>query len=454
MDEKQKLIDQHREKIAAMRRAINGAPNGRLTDQAFVEYRALEDDCDALAGRITNLTRQPWGARIDNSMSRVERLEAREAYGRQSTGCPGLEDTPRGGSAQSEARIIRPGEPRGYNAMFGAGSNDGWRGGFTEFVQAVASGRAHPQLRGLSEGVGADGGFLVPAEYAGELFNLALEGEIVRPRATIFPMKSRELKIPATTIGDHSSNLFGGTVAYWGSEGGTLSESAPAFKELELKAGKLSIFTKSTTEWREDGINADQVLRTIFSSAIGWYLDVAFLSGNGAGRPLGILNAGCTIEVPAEDSQAGASIVYANLTKMLAALAPASFKNSVWLANPSTIPQLLSLVIVSGAGGTVLPVLKESNGSFSILTRPVVFTEKLPALGAKGDLALVDLSQYAVGIRGDLRLENSNGPYFTTDQIAWRCIARVDGQPLWSEPLTLADGVTEVSPFVVLAERA
>ena len=51
-------------------------------------------------------------------------------------------------------------------------------------------------------------------------------------------------------------------------------------------------------------------------------------------------------------------------------------------------------------------------------------------------------------------MEKSNHVHFQTDEIAWRCILRCDGMPLWDTVLVTKDGVTTVSPFVCLAARA
>ena len=115
---------------------------------------------------------------------------------------------------------------------------------------------------------------------------------------------------------------------------------------------------------------------------------------------------------------------------------------------------MLQLSIAVGTGGDHIPVMKESNGEFSILTWPVVFTEKTEVLGDQGDVVLADLSQYVIGLRSEMRFDMSIHVHFSTDELLARLIERHDGQPLWSEALTLEDGSTEVSPFVVLAERA
>jgi HK97 family phage major capsid protein len=159
--------------------------------------------------------------------------------------------------------------------------------------------------------------------------------------------------------------------------------------------------------------------------------------------------------VSAEGGQSADTIEYANLTKMLSRLWPGSFNNAIWLASVSTIPQLLALTIEVGtAGGSHYPVLSESKGQWRLLTRPIVFTEHMSVLGDLFDIALCDFSQYVIGLRQGMRFDTSIHVHFQTDELLARLIERHDGQPLWSEALTLEDGSTTVSPFVTLAERA
>jgi HK97 family phage major capsid protein len=86
-------------------------------------------------------------------------------------------------------------------------------------------------------------------------------------------------------------------------------------------------------------------------------------------------------------------------------------------------------------------------------SRPVKFTEKVPALGSRGDIGLYDFSQYVVGIRLGMSLERSGHAGFASDTTYYRGLLRVDGQPTWRQPLTPRNGSTTLSPFVTLAAR-
>jgi len=274
------------------------------------------------------------------------------------------------------------------------------------------------------------------------------------PLSTLQPMKSNQINLPAMDIGDHSSNLYGGFTASYKGEAATLTEANPKTRAMTLTARKLTGFLRFSNELMSDIPNGEKQILDICGKGLAWYRDKAFLKGTGAAQPLGILNSSCLLAQAKESGQPSDTIMYENLTGMMAKMHPACFKNSVWVCHQTTIPQLLQLSIAVGVAGSHIPVLNEKNGQFTILTRPVIFTEKTEVLGDQGDVLLADFSQYVIGLREEMRIDLSQHLYFQTDEGAARLIERHDGQPLWSETLTLEDGSTEVSPFVVLAERA
>jgi HK97 family phage major capsid protein len=330
-----------------------------------------------------------------------------------------------------------------------------WKDKDISFWQAVFSGRMHPELttRAMNEAIGSDGGFLVPVEYSTMIHNVALEDEIVQPLAFVQPMQSKTMKIPAFTIGDHSSNLYGGFIAYYKGEATALTEADPTVRAMELTARKLTGYIKMSNELASDVPGGENQIVNICGNGLAWYRDKSFLKGSGAGEPLGILNASCLKVTAKEAGQSASTIVYENLINMVKDLHPACFKRSVWICHQTTIPQLLSLSVAVGTGGSHIPVMRETDGGFQILTRPVIFTEKTETLGSQGDILLADFSQYVVGLREEMRIDYSIHVAFTTDELVARLIERHDGQPLWDETLTLEDGTTTVGPFVTLAER-
>lgn len=350
-----------------------------------------------------------------------------------------------------------PGQDKSWKALFGNRGGLHWEDKETNFFSAIFSGRHHPGLirASMSETIPSEGGFLVPQQQAANIHAVSLENEIVQPRCYVQPMSSNSCKIPAMAIGDHSTALFGGFTASYTDEAGTIDENNPKTRAMELNARKLTGLIRFSSELNADTPGGMSQIENLCGRGLAWYRDKAFIKGTGGGQPLGILNCPCLVTVDKESGQRADTIVYENLTKMMARMFAGSFLNSVWVAHQSTIPQLLTLSIAVGVAGTAIPVMtRGANGGFEILTRPVLFTEKTETLGNKGDIMLCDFSQYVVGLRSEMRFDTSIHVAFTTDELLSRIIERHDGQPLWDKALTLADGTTTVSPFICLAERA
>lgn len=345
---------------------------------------------------------------------------------------------PGGGHSSGEPKLNAKIKPRTFEQLFGraaALNNGGW-GSFDEFLSAVHSGRHHPQLLASSmatEGVPADGGFSVPTQYVAAMLNASLENEIVRPRADVIPMATRTKIVNGFDISDSSSTLFGGFTGQWVAEGGEITAQNPKMRAVELDAKKLALLTEVTNELSLDGDTFEQRLGNALTQAVGWFFDNAFLTGTGAGQPLGVLNDPALISQTKETDQASSTIVYQNIAKMFSRLHPACMSNAVWVANVTALPQLMTTTITVGTGGSFVPLVTESNGNFTMLSRPLLFTEKLPALGSKGDILLADFSQYFIGIRKDMSIDKSTHVGFTRDTSHYRGILRADGCGKWSK---------------------
>ena len=365
-------------------------------------------------------------------------------------------------SGRSTGRAGQPrragvGARRDYAGVFGLDRlDDGGFPSFNDYLATVHAGLADPRLQTMAaanERIGSAGGFAVPEAYTASLLDASLEDEIVRPRANFVPLTGETTKAPVFDGQDHSAGaLFGGLTPRWLDEEATGTNEQPKLALLELHAHKVGLFALSSNELVADGRDYETQLGNAMIKGCSWGLDYAFLNGNGVAKPRGVLHDPALIVVAKETGQLADTIVYENLVKMFARMHPAGVGKSIWIANMATIPQLLTLSMAVGTGGVTIPVLSQSGGQFSILTRPVVFTEKVPTLGDEGDISLVDLSQYSVGLRKEAVLEKSIHVGWQTDQAGYRTILRADGRGSWTEALTPRNGPT-LSWAVTLAAR-
>jgi HK97 family phage major capsid protein len=306
----------------------------------------------------------------------------------------------------------------------------------------------------MVEGVPSSGGFSVPEPLAAQWLDDSLEAELIRPRATVWTMESASRKVAGWDANDQTGgSLFGGFKMEFLAEEGTGNKQTGKLRAIQLEAKKGAIFVDVSNELREDGQGFEAQLDRAMRLSIGYGLDNAFINAPGAGQPLGLRNGPAKITVVKETGQSSATVLWENLCKMFARMYPAGRQRAIWLANDTTIPQLLSLNIAVGTAGSWIPVMTGSTGAFQILGRPVVFTSHLPTVGAADDIMFVDLSQYAIGMRRSLQLERSNIPGWTQDLMSYRALLRFDGQDTWNAPITPENGNT-LSWCVGLGARA
>jgi len=250
--------------------------------------------------------------------------------------------------------------------------------------------------------------------------------------------------------------VFGGIQAYWTPESGTFTQTEPTFGQVRLDAGKLMGGTRVTNELiRDSVISLEAILNRLFAQAIAYFEDDAFINGVGAGQPIGILNADAMVTVSKETGQAATTIVWENIVKMYSRMLPSSLGNSIWYGHNDIFPQLATMSLNVGTGGSAIWINQGVSGPpATILGRPLFLTEKAQTLGTAGDLVLVDPSYYLIGDRQNLEVASSMHTRFNTDETEWRFIERLTGKPWIDSALTPRNGSNTVSPFVNLATRS
>lgn len=304
--------------------------------------------------------------------------------------------------------------------------------------------------------VPADGGFLIPEYLRSELLRVALERAVVRPRARVIPMETLTVPFPMIDSTSNASNVYGGVTAYWTEEAASLTDSSPTFGRVKLEAKKLTAYSEIPNELFSDSIiSLEMFIGEIFPEALAWFEDVAFIRGTGVGEPLGFLNAPAAVSVAKETGQAAATIVWENLVKMYSRILPSSLDRAVWIAHIDTFPELATMALSVGTGGSAI-WLQNGVGTppMSILGRPVIFTEKVSTLGTVGDISLVDFGYYLIGDRQAVQMDTSPHFRFQNDITAVRLISRLDGRPWLQSAITPNQGSNTLSPIVTLATRA
>jgi HK97 family phage major capsid protein len=431
-----------------------------IGDGAIEGNRALTTD---ERSRFTAYGRKIDGLEKDLAANAIELAagEQRDEDVRNYRG-PLLDDPDAAASARANARAgfptggygsgtSGPARPAGrkFADLFAqvAGQTDGWAPG--EYLHVIGHGLHDQRLRADSQSgsVPSAGGFAVPGQLLGILLDSSLESEIVRSRCITWPMTTSELDVPALDDLDRSGGDIAGLTLQFTAELGIMIPQVAKLRALKLRARKGSLFVESSNELLQDAPNFESNLTAALIKVLSFGLDANFLFGTGAAGPLGALVSPAAIKVV---RTAAGDIQYeTDILTMFSRLTSASVSRAVWLASPSCIPKLGALSINIGAGGSHIPALTSPGGQWTLLTRPMIFSEKMKVLGTEADLALCDFGAYAIGMRREASLDKSAHVGFAKDVETYRLIVRCDGQPTLSGPVTPLNGPT-LSPFVVL----
>jgi HK97 family phage major capsid protein len=355
--------------------------------------------------------------------------------------------------------------PKAQGAKFSA---EAYGGSLSQFLLDIspkaymtaelAAKRENLKNAAASSGEPASGGFLVPEAFRAELLSLSLEASVVRPRARIVPMETSRVIYPYIDDTSHATNVFGGVQGYWTPESGQMTDVAASFGRLALEAWKLTAFANVPNELIADSaVSFEAFIRSTFPQALAYFADVAFLSGSGAGQPLGILTAGngARVSVAKETNQPADTIVWENLVKMYARMLPQSLGSAVWVVSPDVFPELATMALSVGTGGGPVWLSNGVGGPpATILGRPVIISEKVENLGDKGDINFIDFSYYLVGDRQAMTVASSEHFRFQNGETSFKFVERLDGRPWLQSALTPRNGGPTLSPFVTLDERA
>lgn len=428
-------------------------------DAIFAEFKAVEDDIrrrEIIAEQRARLA-DPQGRQTEPQMPEPQ------APQQHSQGPADPQQQQRRQSTRRPSILSFP-EDRG---------KWGWRH-FGEYAMAVRSAAdrsgavidprlvANAPTTYSSEGVGADGGFLVPPEWRQEIWK-KVSGESTLFSRTNQTRTSRNITVfPTDENAPWDSN--NGVQAYWEKEGGQIKQSKLALGQATIRLNKLTALVPVSEELLEDAVGLESFLLNHVNERFDWALNFAIVQGTGAGEPLGILNSPSLVSVQKETSQAADTIVVENLDKMWNALYAPLRADAVWLINQDVEPQLLGLMryvknasgeIVNGIPAYMPPGGVSGSPYATLYNRPIIATQACETLGDKGDIILTNLRAYNTAYRTTgIKTDVSMHLWFDYDTAAFRFILRIAGRPRWAKALTARDGSTQYSWAVTLDERA
>lgn len=277
----------------------------------------------------------------------------------------------------------------------------------------------------LSEGVQADGGYLVPEEFERQIVTGLDEANVVRSLAKVITT-SAERKIPVAAA--HSA-------AQWTAENAAYTESNPTFDQKTIDAFKLTDLVKVSIELLQDSaFDLESYIAGEFARAFGIAEEQAFCVGTGTNQPTGIFTAnGGTVGVTAG---AAAAITADELISLVYALKSPYRRNAKFLMNDATISAIRKLKDNNGAY-LWQPSLQAGQPDrllgYELHTSPYVPTMAAGAL----TVAFGDFKNYWIADRAGRTVQRLNELYSTNGQVGFVATERVDGKVILPEGIQL-----------------
>lgn len=271
----------------------------------------------------------------------------------------------------------------------------------------------------LSEGVDADGGYLVPIEYDRRLIDVLEEENIMRSLAT---------KI--TTSGEHKINIAATKpAAAWIEEGGALTFGDATFDQTFLDAFKLHVAIKVTEELLYDNaFNLESYIITQFGKALANAEEDAFLNGSGAGKPTGIFASTKGGHVV---NTLTAAIKSDDMLDLVYGLKRPYRKSASFIMNDATLAQLRKLKDNNGA--YIWQPSYQAGEPDHILGYTVYTSAYAPA----DAIAFGDYSYYNIGDRGSRSFKQLNELFAGNGMIGFVAKERVDGKLILPEAVQI-----------------
>lgn len=277
------------------------------------------------------------------------------------------------------------------------------------------------QMKVLSEGTNADGGFLVPTVWYDQIVEEMRDDAVIRSRATVINNCPKQLNL---------TQLVGRPIVKFRAEKAVKDTSTVTFAQISLTPYSLACIVPMTKELVEDaevGGGIISIVTSKIAEAIAEREDKAFAVDNGTASPTGIDNYSGTVH---RSVTTPANVLTSDsLINAFYKLGAKYRSKSVWLMNSITLTKAMQLkdsqnryLFIPDPTGTMAGTL---------LGRPVLEQNDLPATR----IWLGDLKGYYIGVRGGLTIDQSEqatlegvGNLWELNMVAIRVEERIDGE--------------------------
>ena len=387
-----KLFQRKGEIVSKMRALLDTATkaNRDLTADESTSYTAMENEL----------------ATVEISIKREQSVVAAEAS------VAGFRD----GEYRPGASITGADKPRGFRAT--AEYKEAF---FAGFIRRGANNLGPQFMNVLSQGVDADGGFLVPTETEMAIVKSLLEQSPIRAYADV-KTTALDSAIPVRT----GIPTFG-----WIAEGGNYGKGGSTYGKLTMQAHKYGGIVPISDELLQDAIeNMELEINETAALAFGELESTGFMIGDGVGKPLGLFaqDSVAGVTIPSVETASATAITADELIDLFHAVTDPYRRSASWVLRDATVKAIRKLK--NGTTGDYMwqPGLVAGQPDM-ILGRPVVICKDAPAIAASAkSIAFGNLKAFRIRDRVGVSVKPLNELYAEAGQVGFRFTRRTDAK--------------------------
>lgn len=273
------------------------------------------------------------------------------------------------------------------------------------------------EVKALTVGTDANGGYLAPQEFGSELIKLLNEYSPLRRYAKVIQISAPSITYPRRVTG---------TSATWVTETGDRTPTGMTFEQITMTPHELATYTDVSNALLEDNAyNLEGELLGDFAESFAKTEGLAFVKGTGNGQPFGIMSAAGVAEIKTGvaanfPAQNPADVLIAMYHKIASVFA----QSGVWMMNRNTLAVIRTWKDNNGRYLVIDPI---SEGAPStLLGRPIVEMVDMDDIGGgKSPILFGDMSGYRIVDRVGLTTLRDPYSLATNGQIRFHARKRV-----------------------------
>lgn len=246
------------------------------------------------------------------------------------------------------------------------------RKAFASYLRTGIDAMPDEERKALTVANDNSGGYLAPSEFQTEVLKNILDISPMRQAARVSGTGAGEVILPKRT---------GRPTGGWVGEIEARQSSESSYGQIEIPVHEMSCYVDVSLKLLEDSaVNVESEVAYDVAEEFGRLEGVAFISGNGTKKPLGIINAPNLAYTPSGNAGTLGSDPANLLITHLYSITKTYRNNGAWMMNATTLGAIRKLKDTTGA--YIWQRSLAEGQPETILGRPVIEAPDMPDVGA------------------------------------------------------------------------